>query len=112
MSDALNLVTADDPPTTLIASASLLSATCRVFADILSLPTGSEPSSDRSSSPPSIDLHEPAIVARAFLDVVQGKRLEDQTVDEETWEGVARLADKFDSALVRRVLEGRICFKR
>ncbi|GAA5894892.1 hypothetical protein JCM6882_008234 [Rhodosporidiobolus microsporus] len=109
MSDSVNLVTSDEPPISLSVSSSLLTSTCRVFADILSLPSDGTPSSSNTSdAPPPLDLHEPAVIVQAFLDVLAGNRLHEEQLAEETMEGVARLSDKWDAPVVRRVLEGRI----
>ncbi|GAA5821998.1 hypothetical protein JCM11251_004818 [Rhodosporidiobolus azoricus] len=105
MSTTITLLTSDTPPVSIQASRIALQANSKVFADMLSLP--SSPNEDNS-----VTLSETESELKPFLEVIQGeggkKGGELEKLDEEGWETLARLGDKFESPMVVHVICGRI----
>ncbi|GAA6037649.1 hypothetical protein JCM8097_006161 [Rhodosporidiobolus ruineniae] len=101
MTETITLLTSDTPPVALTVSRALLVSTSKVFADLLSLPV--QDSVDGKNV--EIDTHELEEDVRSFLGVLEGKN---RSRSEEEWEAVARLADKYDSAVARMGVESRV----
>ncbi|BGO90571.1 hypothetical protein NBRC10512_005291 [Rhodotorula toruloides] len=101
MSDSVLLVTSDDPPVNLTASRTTLTVQSRVFRDLLAMP------SSASSEPAQLMLAETEAEIQPFLSVLSGEEGDDASwckLDDAGWLSLAKLADKYDSPIVRHVV--------
>ena len=99
MDDTVTIRTSDDPPVRLEASRAVLAANSKVFADMLSVPQ-----STTTAKHGAIDVAEHKIEIMPFLRLLnlaheQGEAL--QELEDKDWPVVAKLADKYDSAVAK-----------
>ncbi|GAA5945198.1 hypothetical protein JCM3775_003694 [Rhodotorula graminis] len=97
MQDTITIRTCDDPPVALEASRAVLAANSKVFADMLAIPTQAETST-------GIDIDETAAHFKPFLRILNMSHEEGDPLDDlepEDWPVVAKLADKYDSAVAK-----------
>ncbi|BGP12167.1 hypothetical protein JCM10213_004733 [Rhodosporidiobolus nylandii] len=103
MADCITIRTADDPPVSLVASRVHLVANSKVFADMVSV--ASSPNQD------AVNVAETEKEIQPFLAILagegRGKGGMLQKLDEEGWETLARLGDKYDSPIVLQAVEIR-----
>ncbi|GAA5974408.1 hypothetical protein JCM11641_005265 [Rhodosporidiobolus odoratus] len=108
MNDTITILTSDSPPVALTASRAVLSVNSKVFADMLSLPSS-------SSQDNSVTVAETEQEMGVFLAVLAGEGGNKggvlEKLDEIEWEKLAELGDKYDSQVIRQVIETRICRK-
>ncbi|GAA5821136.1 hypothetical protein JCM11251_001980 [Rhodosporidiobolus azoricus] len=98
--DKVGILTCDLVPLTTTRSA--LVAGSKVFADLLDLPTSI--SAEKKDEPLALAETEKEI--KPFLRVIEGE--ENVKLDESEWETLARLSDKYDSAVARWAVGKRI----
>ena len=102
MTSTLTILTSDEPRALLTASRTVLSVGSKVFADMLSLPppaSGGSVTGALTLSDNSVTTAEKKDVVEPFLKVLEGKDVGE--LDDETWEELARVGDKYDSFVVR-----------
>ncbi|KAJ8294439.1 hypothetical protein OF846_002289 [Rhodotorula toruloides] len=107
MSDSVLLVTSDDPPVNLTASRTTLTVQSRVFRDLLAMP------SSASSEPAQLMLAETEAEIQPFLSVLSGEEGDDASwckLDDAGWLSLAKLADKYDSPIVRHVVRIQVWY--
>ncbi|BGP47104.1 hypothetical protein JCM10450v2_002956 [Rhodotorula kratochvilovae] len=93
----------------LTASRTVLSIGSKVFADMLSLPppaSNGGATGALSLSDNSVTITEKKDVVEPFLKVLEGKDVGE--LEDETWEELARVGDKYDSFVVQILIEKRI----
>ncbi|GAA5974814.1 hypothetical protein JCM5350_001309 [Sporobolomyces pararoseus] len=99
---SIKLSTSDDPPVVIEASRTALIAHSRVFADMLSLDL-------KFNSNEPIPLDDKARDVNLFVKIIEGSEV-DATLEkmgEQAWEAVAKMADKYDSWSVRKIVEAK-----
>ncbi|GAA5974809.1 hypothetical protein JCM5350_001306 [Sporobolomyces pararoseus] len=101
--DSITLSTSDNPPILFKVSRAALVTHSKVFADMLSLPLESD---DKDTT---IPISETAKEVELFVAWIRGdeekaKQLSEK-LKEEGWEALAKLGDKYDSWLVRSMIE-------
>ncbi|GAA5974792.1 hypothetical protein JCM5350_001295 [Sporobolomyces pararoseus] len=106
--DKVTFRTSDDPPAEITASKIMLIANSTVFRDMFSLPNS-------TSGSESIDIAETEEDFQLFLDamgndetLVTGKLEGGSEIHKARWMALARLADKYDSVIVRRLVREKI----
>jgi hypothetical protein len=99
----ITLSTSDDPPALVPVSRDALIAHSRVFADMLSLDLKSD------NSDKFIPVAEKEKELWPFIGLIDSEQSQELTenMSEEEWETVGTLADKYDSQLVRTMVEAK-----
>ena len=103
IADTITLSTSNNPPVLFKVSRAALVTHSKVFADMLSLPLKSD---DKDTT---IPISETAKEVELFVAWIRGdeekaKKLSEK-LKEESWEALAKLGDKYDSWLVRSMIE-------
>jgi len=105
------ITTSDAPPVALAVSQSALIAHSKVFGDMLSLELESD-----DAGGISIPLAETKAQLAPFFLMLEGREADLKKAlsyaTEKNWENFAKLADKYDSATARKIVEAKIWYAR
>ncbi|BGO90551.1 hypothetical protein NBRC10512_005270 [Rhodotorula toruloides] len=108
MAKQITLYTSDSPAKHLTVSRAVLAAHSTVFRDLLSIPTSAPDVSDPAHKDCSVAVAETEAEIKPFLSILTGEFDEPLELSEEEWKDVARLADKYDSKVVRGLVENKV----
>lgn len=108
MADLIALDTSDSPAKHLTVSRAVLAAHSTVFRDVLSIPTSAPDVSDPDHKDCSVAVAETEAEIAPFLSILTGKFDEPLELSEDQWKDVAKLADKYDSKVMRFAIESQI----
>ncbi|GAA6064142.1 hypothetical protein JCM10212_005143 [Sporobolomyces blumeae] len=111
LSDPFTITTSDTPPVRFDVLRQALAVNSRFFADMLSVPRPS--STSTTASDDTVQLEEKAKVVEPFLAIISGDadRIAEaiKGLDDEAWELLAGMADKYDSGAVGPCVRTKIC---
>jgi len=106
MDDPIIITTSDKTPATMTVSRSALAVNSQVFADMLSVPRRRD-----DNSTPSIAVTETEAEFKQFLVMLVGSEASREEamkgLSEQEWETIARLGDKYDSWVIRKLVEAK-----